>query len=360
MTKFLFVLPTDNIGGAERLTYNLIEFLAKNNDNNIDVIFLCKSFNTKLWGEIFHSNNVTLHYGNFSKESYGLPKFIFKVLCLSGRDYVFSTHSHINAALSLLRRLKLFTCKKLIIRESSLHSRRYEGIKKQVFDIYYFLYGSQDLLVCQTKLMKEVFIDDRGHAKAKSICVLENPINTNFIDKKLTKPLANSKGCFKIVMVGRLHTVKNHRLALLTIAKYLKSKNYELQIIGGGELEQYLRDLAIELKIDNKVSFLGFEANPYQYMRQADLGLLTSEIEGYPNVMLEMMYSGTKNIISTPCCPAINDLPKVSVLKSFNANELGEAILNAIQEKHDNSTLYRQHAKSRSVSSYWNELKSCL
>lgn len=360
MTKFLFVLPSDNIGGAERLSYNLIEFLAKENGNEIDVVFLCQSFKIKLWHDISHRNNVTLHYGNFSRESYGLPKFILKVLMFSRRDYVFSTHSHINATLSLLRKLKLFSCQNLIIRESSLHSRRYVGVKRKVFDVYYSLYGAQDLLVCQTELMKEVFLEDRGQTKAKSICVLENPINSDFIDKKLTKPLTENGGCFKVIMVGRLHSIKNHRLALLAIAKYLKSENFELQIIGEGELELSLRELATQLKIDNKVSFLGFEANPYQYMRQSDLGLLTSKIEGYPNVILEMMYSGTKNILCTPCCPAISELPKVSVLESFNVDNLGEAILNAFKYRYDNSIAYRKHAKSRSISTYWDKLKTYL
>ena len=61
-----------------------------------------------------------------------------------------------------------------------------------------------------------------------------------------------------------------------------------------------MKKFSNELGLNNKVLFLGFKDNPYKYMRIADVFVLSSKWEGFGNVIVEAMASGTP-VISTNC-----------------------------------------------------------
>ena len=63
----------------------------------------------------------------------------------------------------------------------------------------------------------------------------------------------------------------------------------DLVIIGDGPQKSELHNLAVSLKIDSRVHILGIRSNPYCWLKQADLFVLSSRWEGYPNVLLEAM-----------------------------------------------------------------------
>ena len=56
--------------------------------------------------------------------------------------------------------------------------------------------------------------------------------------------------------------------------------------------------LAASLAVEKDVEFLGFDENPFRYMRRAGLFVLSSRYEGLPNVLLEAMACGTP-VVST-------------------------------------------------------------
>jgi glycosyltransferase involved in cell wall biosynthesis len=120
-------------------------------------------------------------------------------------------------------------------------------------------------------------------------------------------PLIHEFGKY-IVVVGRLIGIKNFQLALKTLKAL--DPVYNLVIIGEGEKEGELREIAKILGITERVKFAGFLDNPYPVMRGADLCLLTSLIEGFPNTLLEMMALNPR-IISTRCVAAIENIPFV-------------------------------------------------
>jgi glycosyltransferase involved in cell wall biosynthesis len=49
-----------------------------------------------------------------------------------------------------------------------------------------------------------------------------------------------------------------------------------LHIVGGGPMESFLRERAAELKVTDFVHFYGEQRNPYRYMKNADLFLMSS------------------------------------------------------------------------------------
>lgn len=101
-------------------------------------------------------------------------------------------------------------------------------------------------------------------------------------------PLVYESGTVHIVMVSRLAHEKGIERAILAVAQAI-AQGYavKLHIVGGGPMEKMLRDTAAEQGIAKDVLFYGEQRNPYRYMRNADLFLLTSFHEAAPMVLEE-------------------------------------------------------------------------
>lgn len=99
---------------------------------------------------------------------------------------------------------------------------------------------------------------------------------------------------FKCIAVARFHPQKSID-RLIYAVDYVKKKGVKINctLIGGGELEESLKNQVSELGLDNDVCFMGYKTNPYNYIRGADLFVLSSLYEGYPTIVLESFLSGT-------------------------------------------------------------------
>lgn len=95
---------------------------------------------------------------------------------------------------------------------------------------------------------------------------------------------------FSITNVARLMPVKNQKLLLQTLAKV--DFNFQLRIVGDGELENELKNLAKKLDLEQKVEFVGFQDDTMPYYQAADIFVLTSNSEGFPLVLLEAANQG--------------------------------------------------------------------
>ena len=122
--------------------------------------------------------------------------------------------------------------------------------------------------------------------------------------------------CFNrpvIITSGRLHKSKNHE-GLLQVASILKRNQlkFRLIILGEGDLlDELLRhceglDLRSSIlknghvETDADVLFLEYQANPWSFISRAQVFLLTSSWEGFPNALAEAMCLGVP-VISTDC-----------------------------------------------------------
>ncbi|OGP30994.1 MAG: hypothetical protein A2073_01515 [Deltaproteobacteria bacterium GWC2_42_11] len=72
-------------------------------------------------------------------------------------------------------------------------------------------------------------------------------------------------------------------------------------IMGKGKEEGFLKKLAKQLNISDRVDFLGFQQNPYRYMLHSTVFVLSSLYEGFPNVLLEALALGVPSIAAR--CP---------------------------------------------------------
>lgn len=129
-----------------------------------------------------------------------------------------------------------------------------------------------------------------------------------------------------ILNVGRLVPQKGHDLLLRAYA--LAKPRQKLVIVGDGHLRTHLEQTAQELGIADQVLFAGQRQNPYSWMRQADLFVLSSEFEGLGIVLTEALACGTP-IVSVDCPGGIRDVFKGDLeqyLAEANPESLAELI----------------------------------
>lgn len=103
-----------------------------------------------------------------------------------------------------------------------------------------------------------------------------------------------------VLAAGRLLPVKAFSTLMTAFARLQKTRAARLAICGTGPLEAALRAQIAALGLQDRVKLLGFQTNPFKYMARADLFVLSSEAEGFGNVLVEAMACGTP-VVSTNC-----------------------------------------------------------
>ncbi len=103
----------------------------------------------------------------------------------------------------------------------------------------------------------------------------------------------------RILTVGTLKAVKNHPLLLRAFAQFNRP-DAQLMFVGDGVGREDLISLARDLGVGAQVVFAGFQSDPTPFYITADLFVLSSDREGFGNVIVEAMACGTP-VVSTDC-----------------------------------------------------------
>ena len=103
-----------------------------------------------------------------------------------------------------------------------------------------------------------------------------------------------------ILAIGRFTAQKDFPLLINAFANVRKSMTVRLIILGDGPDRSDLLSLANKLHLGEDISMPGFVQNPYPYLVNASLFVLSSQWEGLPTVLVEALYCGTP-IVATNC-----------------------------------------------------------
>lgn len=121
------------------------------------------------------------------------------------------------------------------------------------------------------------------------------------------------KGEFVIGYIGRLTPGKGLEVLLDAMANHGKI-NWTFAILGEGEQEGELRNLAKKLGIDTRVKFFGFRSDRLAFLKGFDVFVLPSRSEGIPRCLMEAMGAGVPVVAS--------DIPGCRVLVDGNTTGL--------------------------------------
>ena len=211
-------------------------------------------------------------------------------------EYVFSflTRSNfLNVALS-----KRLGFKSIISERVNTTSHLSGGLKDKVSRLLVrLLYNKADSVVAVSEGVKADLIQNYAVPKDK-VTVLYNPYDIEQLKEQAAESVLDLPAKPYIIGVGRLVKNKNFSLLINAYAKANISEN--LVILGVGDEELKLKNLAIEQGVGDKVHFLGFKSNPYPYVSSAEFFVSTSNAEGFPNAIVEAMCLG-KAVVATNC-----------------------------------------------------------
>ena len=179
--------------------------------------------------------------------------------------------------------------------------------------------------------------------------VIYNPLNKkDIILKAQLFSLNFSSDKINLIAIGRLIPVK--RYDLLLKACYLLKKRgckFKLRILGDGELRNNLLDLISELELHDQVDMLGFVENPYPFLKESDIFVMSSESEGLPTVLCEAMVLGCP-VVVTDCsgCREVVDNGKFGIMTNQNYNALFQGLY-TMMERGDKRARYSEMSLNR-------------
>ena len=159
-------------------------------------------------------------------------------------------------------------------------------------------YSKYDKIICVSKQAENSFNEVIG-LKNKTVTVY-NMLPTERILSEAEKPLQIKKAKKALLSVGHLIDVKGYD-RLLAAVKRLNSDgfDFDLWLIGYGKDENKLKKYAADNDLYN-VKFLGYQKNPYNYMKAADLYICSSRFEGFNLTVAEALFLEIP-VLSTNC-----------------------------------------------------------
>lgn len=146
----------------------------------------------------------------------------------------------------------------------------------------------------------------RGFLRADTVYVIPNPCHNAY-----SSPIrSHQTGADKhiVVAMGRLCFQKGFDILLHSFAKVAaKHCDWYLVILGEGVDRSSLQEIAVRLGIAEKVRMMGLVSDPERVLSSADLFVLPSRYEGFPNALMEAMACGLP-VISADCPSGPRDI----------------------------------------------------
>jgi glycosyltransferase involved in cell wall biosynthesis len=159
-----------------------------------------------------------------------------------------------------------------------------------------------DGIIVNASIVKETLLRS-SYMDREKIKVIHNGLDMDVLDTASTDSLhLRERYKFVVSSVGRITRVKRIDILVESFRNFLAITNARdalLVIIGDGESLPSVRRQVIERGIADSVLITGYIENPYSYVRESDVFIITSEKEGISNAMLEAMYLGSL-VVSTP------------------------------------------------------------
>lgn len=193
----------------------------------------------------------------------------------------------------------------LSLRYNFNQAKDIEQTKANFIDVY-----SKHPCACVSEGVEADFLENFG--KVTPTTFIHNPIDRDEI-RKLADAFVPDYQNY-IIHVGSFKEAKRHDLLLRAYAQ--TDQSMPLLLLGQGKRKKDMEQLVIELGLKDKVVFLGFQENPYPYIKHAQFKVLTSDWEGFAIVIAEALALGVP-VISTDCpsgprelLPAANLMPK--------------------------------------------------
>ncbi|AHY13992.1 MULTISPECIES: glycosyltransferase [Citrobacter] len=281
--KIIQMITGLGIGGAEKIVSDLSDKLAKNKH---EVIII------SLTGETLMKmpSGVKVIEMNMSKNILSIIKTYWSVRQIIKRFSPDVVHSHMFHANIFARLIRLTLPFKRLI--STAHSNNEGGALRM------FAYRITDSLAeLSTNVSQKAvteFLAKKASKPGRMISIYNGVDIQKFSycneNRNVKRKSLNIADDARLIMtVGRLTQAKDYPNLLTAFAALECKHSTYLAIIGDGELNASLKELAVSLKIDKNIIWLGKQNNIEEWLSACDLFVLSSVWEGFGIVLAEAM-----------------------------------------------------------------------
>ena len=339
--RVVHILQSNIYSGAETVVCNIIDFF--NTDDSIDMVYVSPKGPIS---KVLKYKKIK-HYelDDFSQKELKKAIRVLKPDIIHCHDFQASVRvaflpircpivSHLHNNPLWIKKLNLKTILYLLC---SLRYPYIIGVSESIKDEFFF-----------SKAIKNKYI------------VIHNVVDTKRV---LTMSNDGFSSDTDLSYVGRLEDPKNP-LRFLKIVSLIKSRynrNIRAQMIGIGSLKNKCEKYIESKNLHNNVKLLGFQDNPYKFLKNTKIVIMPSKWEGFGLVAVESLalgkpvvassVGGLKDIISEDCgalCYSDDDFCRktielLSSTKIYNTKSTN-AKINAI--KYSDITLYKDRLKN--------------
>ena len=300
MMKIAFFYRQLNQGGIQRMIVNCVNYFT---EQGYDVSLIL----IKPGGEYHELLNkgVKIIYFKSLKQVTLIPTLI-DILRKEKFDLLYTATPDLNT-FTILAKLFSGLKTKIVISERNNTTVFFKHMKMSLSKLTFltipFLYRFADGIVAVSRGVKDNLIKVALLPEEK-ITVIYNPAYSPQLDEQMKvhveHPWFDDPAVPVVVTVGRLAAAKNHMLLIDAVAVVARNRPVRLIIIGEGPLKEELERKIIGGGLEHMVCLTGFQLNPVAWVKRADVFALSSDYEGFGNVLVEALAAGT-TIVSTDC-----------------------------------------------------------
>ena len=329
MKKKVLIILQDGVGGAERVSVLYGKLMSK---DLYDVRFCLvrRGFSTTIVDFIPDSYPI-VYISNANP-----LKMMWQLVHVIKNEHphvVFSSVMYLNTKILPFR--YFFSSVKFVIR---CENYLYTFNKRQRIFIR-LSYHKADEIIAQTEEMKDELVNQL-HINSQNVRVIHNPVDVDLIEQ-LIKEDKNPYPPYNkhIVAVGRFAYQKGYDLLIKAFCEITQIRDdIELYIVGdinhgGGGFYHDVMALVRSMGVEHLVHCVGYQKNPYTYIKYADCFVLSSRWEGLPNVLNESLYIGTP-VAAFKCVPIVERMVEDGVngflAEKESVTSLAKAMQNAL------------------------------
>ena len=154
------------------------------------------------------------------------------------------------------------------------------------------------------------------------------------LSNEFEEEIVKNEEFLNLISVGRLVPQKafDRLIRIMNRCVNEDKKSVKLFLLGTGYLEKELRDLVCKYKLKDSVIFLGYNTNPYKFVKNADLFVCSSLHEGFSTAVTESLIVGTP-VITTECSgmrELLGEKQEYGIITSNNEDDLYMSLSNLI------------------------------
>lgn len=280
--RLAFLIPTIEGGGAERFAVTMCDMFSQ--DPGYEVALLTSGKKDGEYTLNSKTNRVNILTGTFLKDVKRLHNYLEHWRA----DLCVAIDIYANLCGAMARMTHQNSRYKVILCERTAPGQiQYSAVTKAM---RFFLFRFGDFFVFQTKGARNFY----AKTVRKRSRIIPNPLRTDL-------PMRTDVQRKEIVAAGRLEACKNYPLLIQAFdLVYQKHPEYRLRIFGEGKERERLLRMIKRMKSAKHITLEGFCLDVHEKIKDSDIYVLSSSLEGMPNALLEAMAMGFP-VVATDC-----------------------------------------------------------